>query len=143
VIELFVWRRLPVRVQTGLVLSLGLLACGGCAKGQKPTEQMITELKSPSPRDRIVAVRLLPERQGDAEHVVPALIEALKDKSDDVRWSAAIGLGRFGVQAKDAIPALQEATHDPDARVREGAGVALSRIDPERFSSPTKAARAK
>ena len=70
--------------------------------------------------------------------MVPALIEALKDSQDDVRWSAAIGLGYFGEEAKDAIPPLQEAQHDPDARVREAAGVALSRIDPSRFPDPTK-----
>jgi len=61
---------------------------------------------------------------------VPALIEALKDSEGDIRWSAAIGLGYFGEQAKDAIPALQKAQQDADPRVREGARVALSRIDP-------------
>ena len=61
------------------------------------------------------------------------MIEALKDKDDDVRLSAAIGLGYFGEQAKDAIPALQAAQRDRDARVREAAGVALSRIDPAQF----------
>jgi HEAT repeat protein len=101
---------------------------------------MIADLKSPQGRDRIIAVRTLPSRRGEAAQVVPALIEALKDKADDVRWSAAIGLGRFGTQAKDAIPALKEATHDPDARVREGANVALARIDPEAF--PLDRARA-
>jgi len=35
---------------------------------------------------------------------VPALIEALKDKVNDVRWSAAIGLGNLGESAKEAIP---------------------------------------
>ena len=72
---------------------------------------------------------------------MPALIGALKDKEGDVRWSAAIGLGYFGEQAKDAIPALQEAQKDRDPRVREAAGVALTRIDPEKFpvsTSPIK-----
>jgi HEAT repeat protein len=121
-----------VRIWTRLILSLCLLACCGCG-WEKPTPEMIADLKSPQGRDRIIAVRTLPNRKGDAAQVVPALIEALKDNADDVRWSAAIGLGRFGPQAKDAIPALKEATHDPDARVREGANVALARIDPEAF----------
>jgi HEAT repeat protein len=64
-------------------------------------------------------------------------MKALKDKAVDIRWSAAIGLGYFGDEAKDAVPALQEAQRDRDARVREAAGVALSRIDPEKFSVPT------
>ncbi len=126
-----------MRKRTSLVLSLCLLALGGCSR-QKPTPQMIADLKSVNDRDRIVAVRLLPQRKGEAAQVVPALTEALKDKDADVRWSAAIGLGYFGARAKDAVPALQAAQRDRDARVREGASVALSRIDPEQFP-PSKA----
>jgi HEAT repeat protein len=117
-----------MRVRTRFVLLLGLLACGGC--GQKSTDELVADLKSSQERDRIMAVRLLPQRKGDAAQVVPALIEALKDKEGDIRWSAAIGLGYFGEQARDAIPALQAARRDRDARVREAARVALSRIDP-------------
>ena len=123
-------------VRTRSVLLLFLLACVGC--GQKSTDQLIADLKSPQDKDRLIAVRLLPQRKGDATKVVPALIEALKDKENDVRLSAAIGLGYFGEQAKDAIPALQEAQRDRDARVREAAGVALSRIDPARFPAPSR-----
>ena len=128
-----------MRVRTRLVLLLCLLACAGCGQ-KKSTDELITDLKSPQvqERDRIIAVRLLPQRKGDAAKVVPALIEALKDPEDDIRWSAAIGLGYFGEQAKDAIPALQAAQGDRDVRVREGAGVALSRIDPTRFPAPSQ-----
>jgi hypothetical protein len=119
------------------ILLLCLLACAGCGK-QKSTDELIADLKAPGERERIVAVRLLPQHKGDAARVVPALIAALKDRQDDVRWSAAIGLGYFGEQARDAIPALQAAQHDRDARVREGAGVALSRIDPTKFRPPSK-----
>jgi HEAT repeat protein len=117
-----------MRVRTWLVLLLCLLACSGC--GRKSTDELVADLKSPEEKDRIIAARLLPQRKGDAAQVVPALIEALKDKEGDVRWSAAIGLGYFGDQARDAIPALQAARRDRDARVRDAARVALSRIDP-------------
>jgi HEAT repeat protein len=119
-----------------MVLWFGLAACAGC--GQKSTDELISDLKSPqAPElDRVAAVRLLPQHKGDATRVVPALIEALKDAEDDVRWSAAIGLGYFGDQAKDAVPALQAARNDSDIRVREAAGAALSRIDPTRFPAP-------
>ena len=126
-----------MRVRTCFVLLLCLLACGGCGK-KKSTDELIEDLKSPQERDRIIAVRLLPQRKGDAAQVVPALIEALKDKDSDVRRSAAIGLGSFGEQAKDAIPALQAAQRDRDARVREAAGIALSRIDPAHFPPANK-----
>ena len=126
-----------MRVRTRFVLLLCLLACGGCGK-KKSTDELIADLKGHQEKERIIAVRLLPERKGDAAQVVPALIEALKDKDGDIRWSAAIGLGYFGEQANDAIPALQAAQRDHDARVREAAGVALSRIDPTRFRAPSK-----
>ncbi len=118
-----------MRGRACFALLLCVLACDGCAK-QKSTGELIGDLKSGGARERIIAVRLLPQRKGEVAQVVPALIEALKDKDDDVRWSAAIGLGYFGEQAKDAIPALQAAQRDRDARIREAAGVALSRIDP-------------
>ena len=120
-----------------LVVLVCLLVCGGCGK-KKSTDELIADLKSPQEGDRTIAARLLPQHKGDAEKVVPALIEALKDHESDVRWSAAIGLGYFGEQAKDAVPALQAAQRDRDARVREAAGVALSRIDPGKFSLPPK-----
>lgn len=131
-----------MRVRTPFVLLLCLLACGGCGK-KKSTDQLIEDLKSGQEKDRLIAVRLLPQRKGDAAQVVPALIEALKDKEGDIRVSAAIGLGYFGEQAKDAIPALQTAQHDRDARFSEAAGVALSRIDPARFPNPSKSGKAR
>jgi len=120
-----------MRTRTVCVMWLCLLGVG-CSK-QKSTSELIGDLKSPHEKDRIIAVRLLPQRKGDETKIVPALIESLKDKEGDIRWSAAIGLGSYGEAAKDAIPALQEAQRDKDARVREAAGIALSRIDPQQF----------
>lgn len=117
------------------------LASCGCGKHEKSTPELIADLKSPEEKDRIIAVRLLPGRKGDAAQVVPAMIEALKDKKTDVRLSAAIGLGYFGDSAKEAIPGLQVLLMDHDARVREAAGVALSRIDPTKFTSPSEQRR--
>jgi len=119
-----------MRIWMSCLALICLLACG-CKT--KSTDDLIGNLKSGTSGERIAAVRLLPQHGEDAEKVVPALIESLKDKKADVRWSAAIGLGYFGAQAKDAVPALQLAVRDPDARVREGARVALSRIDPNQF----------
>jgi hypothetical protein len=106
------------------------LFAAGCSKKEKSTAELLADLKGSDPKEKLIAVRLLPSRKTDASDVIPALIEALQDKSDDVRISAAIGLGSFGQQAKDAVPALQKAQKDNDARVREAARVALSRIDP-------------
>jgi HEAT repeat protein len=129
-----------MRARRRFVLLLCLLAVG-CGK-RKSTTELIADVKSPSEKERLIAVRLLPQRQRDAAQAVPALVEALKDKEGDVRRSAAVGLGQFGAAAKEAIPALQAvAQSDRDGRVRESAAVALSRIDPERFSGPTKVPR--
>lgn len=124
-----------------LCVMLCLLASYGCGKREKSTPELLADLKSTQEKDRVIAVRLLPGHKGDAAQVVPAMIESLKDKTTDVRWSAAIGLGYFGDEAKDAIPALQTALKDRDVRVREAAGVALSRIDPTRFTSPSNRPR--
>ena len=101
------------------ILLICWVASSGCNKS-KSTDELIGDLKSGQEGERLIAARLLPQRKGDAAKVVPALIGALKDNDSDIRWSASVGLGYFGEQAKDAIPALQTAQHDRDARVREG-----------------------
>ena len=73
-----------MRVRTCFVLLLCLLACGGCGKEIDRRVDRGSEV-AVSERDRIIAVRLLPQRTGDAAQIVPALIEALKDKEGDVR----------------------------------------------------------
>ncbi len=130
-----------MRVQTDLVLLLCLLACVGCSN-QISTDELIRRLKLGTEIEAVKAVRTLPRGRDDAEKVVPALIEGLTHKGNDVRRSSALKLGEFHELAKDAIPALQKAQQeDGDARVREAAGIALSRIDPERFPYTLKAAK--
>ena len=127
-----------MRVRPYLVLCLAALVCAGCGTKEKSTSDLLNDLKGSGEGERKIAVRTLTNRKGEAAQVVPALIESLKDKEADVRWSAAIGLGQFGEQARDAIPALQAALSDHDARVREAAGKAMVRIDPARFPTPPK-----
>jgi HEAT repeat protein len=127
-----------MRIQRGWVLWLGLLACGGCGN-QKSTDELISDLKSGKEEEGVNAARSLPRGKDDAAKVVPALIDALKHKGQDVRRSSALKLGEFHDLAKDAVPALQEAEKgDADARVREAAGIALSRIDPEQFPKKSR-----
>ncbi len=126
----------------GLVLLLCLLACGGIGLlvygvfgKTKSTDELISDLKTGQEKERLIAVRTLSPGDGDAAKVIPALIDALKDGSSDVRHSAAIRLGYYGQrgfeQAKEAIPSLLTALQDRDARVREAAYNALVKIDPD------------
>ncbi|OWK40335.1 HEAT repeat domain-containing protein [Fimbriiglobus ruber] len=126
-----------MRVQKRLCVLLCVIACGGCGQ-KKTTGELVADLKSTQEKDRINAVRILPQRKGDVGQTVPALIGALKDQENDIRWSAAIGLGNLGESAREAIPALQATQRDRDARVREAAGVALTRIDPQKFPARRK-----
>ena len=111
-----------------LMIFIVVLFFAGCSKG-KSTDGLIGDLSSEEDADRIKAVRWLQHRKGDAAKVVPALIKSLKDREVDVRWSAAIGLGYFGAEAKSAIPDLEIAKNDKDRRVRDAATVAISRIE--------------
>ena len=63
------------------------------------------------------------------EPAVEPLIEALKDKDQDVRWEAALALGNIGDER--AVEPLIEALKDEDEDVREAAGEALEKIKGE------------
>jgi len=106
-----------------------LLSCFGCGKGSTP--YWIEQLKAPESIARIQAIHTLQERKSEAETIVPALSEALKDENIYVRRDAARALGSFGEEAKSAIPALQDALRDREASVRTAAAKALARIDPK------------
>jgi HEAT repeat protein len=129
-----------MRLRTCAILFLLLIVTvTGCGRS-KSTAELLNDLKGTEDHDRVNAARLLPQKKGDPGQVVPALIQALKDKEGEVRRSAALGLGSFGDKARDAIDTLEAVSQsDRDPRVREAAGIALSRIDPERFPPRAKA----
>jgi HEAT repeat protein len=111
-----------------LVLSLVLLAAG-C--GSRSTDHWLTQLKDPDVVKRRQAVRELGEQSSEAEKIVPALVEALRDQSAYVRHDSATALGKFGPQARSAVPALSAALSDKDANVRRMAEAALKKIRPQ------------
>src|SRR5262249_47424957 len=69
-------------------------------------------------------------RIGPAEGVVPALTDALKDKTPATRQLAASSLGSMGSPGKDAVPALVAALKDDQQLVRQAAVEALARMGP-------------
>jgi HEAT repeat protein len=65
------------------------------------------------------------------EAIVPALIQALGDKNENVRQAAAVALGEIGPEAKEAVPALTQMLEDEDKDVRQYTVEALREIGPE------------
>jgi HEAT repeat protein len=59
---------------------------------------------------------------------VPALVGALKDENEIVRWKAAETLGEIGPNAREAVPALVAALQDANPNIRQEAARALDRI---------------
>ncbi|MFO0967149.1 MAG: HEAT repeat domain-containing protein [Gemmataceae bacterium] len=63
------------------------------------------------------------------DETVPLLIDALKDKSVDVKISAISALGLYGPAAKSAVTPLREIQKDKtDKKMSQAAGMALKSI---------------
>jgi HEAT repeat protein len=70
--------------------------------------------------------------RGEAEAVVPALLDGLKDKQPTRKVRAAKVLGDMGPSADAAVPALNDALKDSEATVREAAAIALKQVMPKK-----------
>jgi len=92
-------------------------------------ESLNEALHSSDPGVRLDAIGSLGCLGCKARRAVPALVEALKDRSIPVRKMAALALGEIGSQG--ATRALRDALQDEDARVRRCAALALMNIGAE------------
>jgi HEAT repeat protein len=120
------WGRRGLKALLAAGLAIVLSGCGG-----KPTAEWIQQLHGKEAAQRLHAVKALGERCAEADVVVPALAETLRDEDAFVRRDAAAALGKIGAGAKTAVPALLAAMQDRNAGVRQEAARALKRIDPE------------
>jgi len=68
----------------------------------------------------------------ESEAVVEALMDALNDPNENVRYSAAAWLGNLGAVARKAVPALKETLKDKHGFVRRHASEAIQKIEAER-----------
>jgi hypothetical protein len=109
--------------RTSVVCSPGAQVAYEVARGRRraliramvPGEQV-------DPRAAIGQIRDRALTAGD----VPALLEALKDESPEVRLVAIHALEQIGPAARGAIPELRKATRDSDSKVRESAARAIT-----------------
>jgi len=108
------------------------LLIAGC--GAPSTEDWLSQLKDQEVVKRRQALRELGPRLAEAERIVPALTEALRDDNGYVRHDAAVVLGKFGADARGAVPALTAALKDKERNVRTAAAAALKKIDPQAAS---------
>jgi HEAT repeat protein len=77
------------------------------------------------------AIRELGVRTGEAERVVPALAETLRDDNPYVRHDSATALAKFGPEARAAASRLTAALKDKDPSVRRAAEAALKKVAPD------------
>ncbi len=142
-----------------IVLVLALVTPGAEA-GKRPVAELISELKK-GDAEKLKAIEEIEALGDKAADAVPALVELLSAKSEDVRlhtamamakigepavepltkalsasdssvrFYAAWGLAFVGPRAKHATPALVKAMSDPAADVRRKAAYALGRVDPD------------
>ncbi|SRR5216683_1041558 len=119
-----VLRQLPV------LLAL-LLLSAGCShkKEERSLADLLRALKANDEAVRIMAAEELGE-QGLTEpgQAVPALRDALKDQSANVRQVAVKALAKIGPEARSAAHALKKALTDSDVGVRLAAAEALKAV---------------
>lgn len=90
-------------------------------------EGLLDRAKMEVGEGKAAALRALGGLQGEAERVVPVVIDALRGAPAEVLEAGAEALSTYGAAA---VPALREALGSADAQLRLGAAWALERIGP-------------
>lgn len=98
--------------------------------GPKAVPGLIEKLRSPEPRDRESACRLLSALGPDAAEAVAELTKVLElDPKNTVRYNAATALGDIGHAALPAVPKLMHALEHDGSGVDREAAIALGKIN--------------
>jgi len=105
-----------------------------CSCGEK--DPAWSELKSGDAAKRAAAVASLAGKQDQAETVIPVIVKALADESEDVRVAAVEGLANLKSIPDAAKAKIQEAAAgDSSVKVRKAAIGALVMVAPEASST--------
>ena len=129
-------KRSGVRAAVAIVLTLIIAGVAGLELNDvlatdDSFETQIRKLESYWPSRRRAAATELARYTGDADKVVPALVEVLPlgDSDTDVRLNALESLNSYGEKARAAGPAARQmATRDPDPKIRQAAAALLGLI---------------
>lgn len=98
----------------------------------EPSAVWLARLKDPDDTVRLRAAYALGQITPPAPQTVPALIKAVDDRAQEVRWYSADSLGRLGPAAKSGVAVLLAGVKDPanDKPFALSATQALGRIGP-------------
>ena len=66
---------------------------------------------------------------GIGHDALPALLKALGEPNDELRYWAIDALAHMGPRAKEALPVIRKATDDPNRRVAARARYALAQVE--------------
>jgi HEAT repeat protein len=111
----------------GTLLALGAVVIGlavwqpwrqpfhASGPASKEVQALIDDLNSWNHDTKLRALDGLAEKGPEAEAAVPALVDLIKRRDEDVRLHSAMALGKVG---RSALPPLTELLHDRDADVR-------------------------
>jgi HEAT repeat protein len=114
-------------------LALPLAGCGKSGPilaGGKPAAYWAKAVHDPDVSLRKKAVVKLGNIGTADETVLPALLEALRDREAIIRKEAILALLKFGPAARQALDTLTDlGRRDPDAEVREYALKAARRLE--------------
>ena len=130
--------------RTTMLAFVGLALVAQDAVGQskepetdgRPLSAWVADLKADAPQVRNAAAYEISGLGPEAVAAVPALIEALKDSLEVVRYPVCVALREIGPGAIDAVPALTEALDDRNddiAAMARKAIIAITGKDPRPF----------
>lgn len=94
----------------------------------RETNWLRERLEHGEAEERAIAAKMLGELGRKAKPAAAALIAALRDSDDDVRYYATLAIGKIGAKSPMAVESLTDALKDDSPAVRVAAALSLKAI---------------
>ncbi len=122
-----------VQIPCSLLMALPLLLGPAPARSQTageppPLEQLLAQLQSPDPSQRLAAAEVLGDMGPEAVSALSILVAGTRDPSPSVRVACICSIGAIGDLALPAATTLRGLLSDPDPAVRMAAAASLGGI---------------